>query len=395
MPDPLVPASTMDEQALQKEITRLNKIVNALMNRAERSSSAQGSDFGMFQTAVMLEDQVRKRTEELEAAVRENEKINRALQHAKAQMEIEIEERKNAQTSLEHEKEEQRVLIKKLEEAHNQLLQSEKLASIGQLAAGVAHEINNPIGFVNSNLGTLNNYVDDLLRIVDLYESGRHLLASDPELHRRIMDVCKKADIEFLREDIVKLITESIEGTTRVRRIVQDLRDFSRVDSADWQMADLHAGLESTLNVVSNEIKYKAEVLREFGTLPQVECRLSQINQVFMNMLVNAAQAIPERGTITLRSGCVEDKVWIAISDTGKGIPSELLNRIFDPFFTTKEVGKGTGLGLSVSYGIVDKHGGYIDVQSTPGQGSTFTIWLPVRRQKNADQITENMQPDA
>jgi two-component system NtrC family sensor kinase len=368
------------ERALRNEIVRLNKMVNALMNRAERSASMQGSDFSLFQTAVMLEGQVRNRTGELEAAVRENEKINRALQHAKAQMETEIEERKSAQAALEHEKEEQRILIKKLEEAHNQLLQSEKLASIGQLAAGVAHEINNPIGFVNSNLGTLKTYVGDLLQLIDAYEGAQHLLAADPVLQRRVEYARERADLGFLREDIGKLIVESIEGTARVSRIVQDLRDFSRIDSAEWQLADLHAGLESTLNVVWNEIKYKAEVIREFGTLPLVECRLSQLNQVFMNMLMNAVQSIPEHGTITLRSGCQGDMVWVSIADTGNGIPSALMNRIFDPFFTTKPVGKGTGLGLSVSYGIVDKHGGHIDVSSVPGQGTVFTIWLPVRR---------------
>ena len=370
MSETSVSAATQNEQALRDEIARLNKMVNALMNRAERSASVQGSDFGMFQTAVMLENQVRNRTEALEEAVRENEKINRALQH---------------------EKEEQRILIKKLEEAHNQLLQSEKLASIGQLAAGVAHEINNPIGFVNSNLGTLKTYVSDLLRIIDTYETGQHLLVVDAELHRRVKDACEKADLEYLREDIGKLIAESIDGTARVRRIVQDLRDFSRIDRAEWQWADLHAGLESTLNVVWNEIKYKADVVREFGTLPQVQCRPAQLNQVFMNVLVNAVQAIPEHGTITLRSGCADDKVWVSISDTGKGIPPELMTKIFDPFFTTKPVGKGTGLGLSVSYGIIDKHGGHIDVQSKPGQGTTFTIWLPVQRLVSEDPATDNM----
>lgn len=357
-------AATPSEQGLRHEIARLNKMVNALMDRAERSASVQGSDFGMFQTAIMLENQVHSRTKALEEALRDNEKINRALQH---------------------EKEEQRVLIKKLEEAHSQLLQSEKLASIGQLAAGVAHEINNPIGFVNSNLGTLKTYVDDLLNVIDTYESAQHLLVADPDLQRRIREANKKADLEYLREDIGNLIAESMDGTARVRRIVQDLRDFSRVDNAEWQLADLHAGVESTLNVVWNEIKYKADVVREFGPIPPVECRPAQLNQVFMNMLVNAVQAIPERGTITLRSGCSTDQVWISISDTGKGIPPELMTKIFDPFFTTKPVGKGTGLGLSVSYGIVDKHGGHIDVQSTPGQGTTFTIWLPIARAASVD----------
>lgn len=380
MNEPATP-SLSPEEALGAEIARLNKIVTALMNRAERSTSAQRSDFGMFQMAVMLEDQVRNRTAELEAALRENEKINRALQNAKAQMEVEIEERKAALVALEHEKEEQRILIKKLEEAHSQLLQSEKLASIGQLAAGVAHEINNPIGFVNSNLGTLKTYVDDLLQIIDTFRAGEHLLAADPALSARLEEVRRKADLDYLRDDIVILIAESIEGTTRVRRIVQDLRDFSRVDSAEWQWADLHAGLESTLNMVWNEIKYKADVVREFGALPMVECRPGQLNQVFMNMLVNAAQAINGKGVITLRSGCVDDHVWISISDTGNGIPEEMLTRIFDPFFTTKPVGKGTGLGLSVSYGIITKHGGRIEVQSEVGKGSTFKVWLPVRRE--------------
>jgi signal transduction histidine kinase len=380
MAEPVVPVAPSDETALRSEIVRLKKMVKALMDRAERSTSAQRSDFGMFQTAVLLEDQVRQRTAQLEAALRENEKVNRALLHAKEQMAFEIDERKSALVALEKEREEQRVLIKKLEEAHNQLLQSEKLASIGQLAAGVAHEINNPIGFVNSNLGTLKNYVDDLLQIIGLYESGRHLLAVDPALQGRIEAACGKADLDFLRDDIATLIAESIEGTARVRRIVQDLRDFSRVDSVEWQWADLHAGLESTLNVVMSEIRYKADVVRQFGTLPKVECMPAQLNQVFMNILVNATQSIAGHGTITLRSGCAGDQVWISIADTGKGIAPELMNRIFDPFFTTKPVGKGTGLGLSVSYGIVEKHGGRIEVESSPGQGATFTVWLPVKR---------------
>jgi two-component system NtrC family sensor kinase len=288
MPENVMPDAGPNERVLQAEVARLKKMVNALMNRAELNTSMHGSDFGMFQTAVMLEDQVHKRTGELEAALHENEKINRALQQ---------------------EKEEQRTLIKKLEAAHNQLLQSEKLASIGQLAAGVAHEINNPIGFVNSNLGSLKTYVNELLEVLDAYENCQHLLAADPALHQKIKEICAKVDLEYLREDVIKLISESIDGAARVRRIVQDLRDFSRIDSVEWQWADLHAGLESTLNVVCNEIKYKADVVREFGTLPLVECMPSQLNQVFLNLLVNAAQSIAEHGTITLRSGCVEENL--------------------------------------------------------------------------------------
>jgi two-component system NtrC family sensor kinase len=360
MADPVDANASPQEAALHREILRLNKMVTALMNRAERDMSAKVSDFGVFQSGVALENEVRERTQQLEAALRENERVNQALQS---------------------EKEEQRILILKLEEAHNQLLQSEKLASIGQLAAGVAHEINNPIGFVNSNLGTLKGYVDQLMGLIDdISTLLEPLLASDPAIRKNLEELQRKAELDFLREDIGSLITESIDGTTRVRRIVQDLRDFSRTGEVDMEWVDIHAGLESTLNVVSNEIKYKADVVRDYGTLPHIECRPSQINQVFMNLLVNAAQAIDQKGRITLKSGSCEDKVWVSVSDTGSGIPPEIMARIFDPFFTTKPIGKGTGLGLSVSYGIIEKHGGKIEVASQPGQGTTFTVWLPVRQ---------------
>lgn len=346
-----------DETELKAEIVRLNKIVTALMNRAEREAGARRSNFGLFQNAVTLENQVRRRTAELQTALRENERINR---------------------DLTREREEQRVLIKKLEDAHNQLLQAEKLASIGQLAAGVAHEVNNPIGFVNSNLGTLKQYIGDLFELIDAYEQ------LEPELPVTSREGLKalKARIElpFLREDLPSLITESIDGTARVRRIVQDLRDFSREGDADWHTVDVHAGLESTLKVVWSEIRYKAEIERDYGQLPEIYCLPSQLNQVFLNLLLNAAQAILEHGTITLRTRCQEDHVFISVSDTGVGIAPENLDRIFDPFFTTKPVGKGVGLGLSVTYGIVEKHGGRIEVESEPGKGSTFTIRLPVRQ---------------
>jgi len=362
MPDAIRPG---DEAALRAEIVRLNKVVTALMNRAERDMSARTSDFGMFQTAVTLERQVRERTRELEAALGENERINHALQR---------------------EKEEQRVLIDKLEDAHTQLLQSEKLASIGQLAAGVAHEINNPIGFVNSNLGTLKGYVATLLALIDTIPASLEpLLARDEAARDNLASLFRQADLEFIREDIPSLINESIDGTSRVRKIVQDLRDFSRTGDISLEWVDLHAGLESTLNVVGNEIRFKADIVREYGRLPKVQCRPSQINQVFMNLLLNAVQAIAEHGTITLRSGATEDRVWLAISDTGSGIPPEIRARIFDPFFTTKPVGKGTGLGLSLSYGIIEKHGGSIKVDSAPDQGSTFTIHLPVRQEAAED----------
>jgi two-component system, NtrC family, sensor kinase len=274
---------------------------------------------------------------------------------------------------------------KQLEEAQNQLLQSVKMASIGQLAAGVAHEINNPIGYVYSNLGTLDRYLKDLLSVLDAYEKAEVELSGNVPALAEVHAVKRKVDLSFLREDLQALMSESRDGITRVKQIVQNLKDFSRADVADeWQWADLHRGLDSTLNIVANEIKYKAEVAKEYGQLPDIECLPSQLNQVFMNLLVNAAHAIEERGVITLRSGKDLDQVWVEIADTGKGVPPENLNRIFDPFFTTKPAGKGTGLGLSLSYSIVQKHHGHIDVSSEVGKGTTFRVWLPIRQPESA-----------
>ena len=273
-----------------------------------------------------------------------------------------------------------RSVNKRLEDAQNQLLQSEKMASIGQLAAGVAHEINNPVGYINSNLGTLQKYIKDVFTMLDAYEQAEPLLATSPETLANIRGLRDKLDIAFLKEDLSALLSESQEGISRVKKIVQDLKDFSHVDEAEWQWVNIHNGLDSTLNIVWNEIKYKAEVIKEYGSLPDVECLASQLNQVFMNLLVNAAHAIEERGTITLRSGVEGEEVWVEIGDTGKGIPPENLNRIFDPFFTTKPVGKGTGLGLSLSYSIVQKHHGRIEVSSEVGKGTAFCICLPIKQ---------------
>ena len=192
-------------------------------------------------------------------------------------------------------------------------------------------------------------------------------------------------DFNYLKEDIPSLLKESQDGLARVTRIVQDLKDFSHVDESNWQQANLEQGMDSTLNVVANEIKYKAEVVKEYAGLPEVECMPSQLNQVFMNLLVNAAQAIDDKGIITVRTGSSGDEVWVEVEDTGKGIPSENLNRIFDPFFTTKPIGKGTGLGLSLSYGIVQKHHGRIEVKSEVGKGTTFRICVPKRHVEKSD----------
>ncbi len=267
---------------------------------------------------------------------------------------------------------------KRFEDAQSQLLQSEKMASIGLLAAGVAHEINNPVGYVHSNLGSLQKYTEDLFRVLHAYEAAEQLVEDNRISFENIHSIKKQVGTEFLETDIAELIKESLGGVRRVRDIVQNLKDFSHVDEAEWQVVDLHKGLDSTLKIAHNEIKYKATVIKEYSDIPPVECLASQLNQVFMNLLVNAAQAIETQGIITVRTGIKDDWVWIEVSDNGKGIPQENINRIFEPFFTTKPVGKGTGLGLSLSYGIIKKHGGRCEVHSEAGQGTTFKVWLPV-----------------
>jgi signal transduction histidine kinase len=253
------------------------------------------------------------------------------------------------------------------------------------LAAGVAHEINNPIGFISSNLGALGGYFSKLEEMLQAYGSAEQAIAS-PELAMNLKSLREQVELDFLVEDIPILIKESKDGIARVGQIVKDLKDFSRVDSSqEWQMANLQQGMDSTLNIVANEIKYKADVVKQYSPLPEVECLPSQINQVIMNLIVNAAQAIgPERGTITLRNGVEGDNVWIEVADNGSGIPPETLQKIFDPFFTTKPIGQGTGLGLSLSYGIVKKHNGEITVRSEVGVGTTFRVELPVRQMKLA-----------
>jgi signal transduction histidine kinase len=269
----------------------------------------------------------------------------------------------------------------RLQDAQEQLLQSEKMASIGQLAAGVAHEINNPIGYVHSNLGTLRDYARSIFSMLGAYENA---LSSDnaSDSRRRTLDELRqRLELDYVVQDLPALLDESREGIERVRKIVQDLKDFSRVgQSENFELTDLHRGLESTLNIVWNEIKYKAELSKNYGEMPPVECLPSQINQVFLNLLVNAGDAIGERGQIRINTGAESGEAWIEIADSGHGIAEEHLAKIFDPFFTTKPVGRGTGLGLSLSYSIVKKHGGRIEVQSKLGTGTCFRIVLPLRQ---------------
>ncbi|MDR7296242.1 signal transduction histidine kinase [Pelomonas aquatica] len=293
----------------------------------------------------------------LEEAVRER---TREITQAMQTLQAEIGERKHLQ---------------------GQLVQAEKLASIGQLAAGVAHEINNPIGYIFSNFGTLEGYLAKLFEMLSAYERAEPGV-NPPEVAGQLRDLREQVELQFLKEDIPELMRESKQGIARVRQIVQDLKDFSRVDSAqDFEWANLHRGIDSTLNIVASEIKYKADVVKEYGDIPDIECLPSQLNQVVMNLVVNAAHAMGDaHGRIVIRTGTEGDQVWLEVADDGSGIPPDTLTRIFEPFFTTKPVGKGTGLGLSLSYGIVQKHQGRIEVDSVVGRGTTFRVTLPIRR---------------
>lgn len=264
-----------------------------------------------------------------------------------------------------------------LKMAQAQMLQREKMASIGQLAAGVAHEINNPIGFVTSNLRTLGKYIQ---RLCDYIERLEKVLVDSPDW-AEIKAERKKIKLDFLLEDCSDLIDESLDGSERVRKIVQNLKTFSRVDQAEEQSSDLNECLESTIAIVWNEIKYKAKLEKNFAELPTLRCNPQELTQVFTNILVNAAQAIEKDGLIKVGSSFDGENIIITIEDNGCGIEEDNLTRIFEPFFTTKDVGKGTGLGMSISYEIVKKHGGDLQVQSTVGKGTSFTLKLPVNRE--------------
>jgi len=316
----------------------------------------------------------------LDEAMEQNNCITE-LNHDLELAKVELEEKKS---TLEKEHEELEKTLLELGNTQGQLLQSEKMASIGQLAAGVAHEINNPIGFISSNVGTLGEYLEGLMDLSIKYDNGCKAVCSGNKdmaaFHRELEELKEEIDYDFIVEDAKKVVGETMEGTERLSKIVKDLKEFSHIDKDEKKYyADINHWIESTLNIVWNELKYKAEMKKEYGGIPEVECYPHQLSQVFMNLLVNASQAIEDKGEIGIRTYAKGDRVFIEISDTGKGMPKEVMNRIFEPFYTTKPVGKGTGLGLSVSYGIVEKHSGRMTVESQEGKGTTFTVELPVK----------------
>jgi two-component system NtrC family sensor kinase len=269
----------------------------------------------------------------------------------------------------------------KLERLQAQIVHSEKMASLGQLAAGIAHELNNPVGFIYGNMDLLIRYVADLTKLLRFYDQ-----ADLPEaIANPAASIKDQIHYQTLMEDLESVITDSRDGAERIRDIVQNLRTFSRLDEAEFTQTDVHEGINSTIRLLSRYFRAdNIKLCRDFGVLPPIEAFSSQLNQVWMNLLVNAAQAVSKKGgTVKITTRVLKDSfVAVSISDNGEGIAPEYLNRIFDPFFTTKPVGEGTGLGLSISFGIIKRHNGTIEVRSRPNEGTAFLVTLPIRPKK-------------
>jgi two-component system NtrC family sensor kinase len=253
------------------------------------------------------------------------------------------------------------------------------MASIGLLAAGVAHEINNPLGFINSNLSSLERYLKKIREYISLQANLLQQTAAADQLEQ-LNEKRRQLKLDLILDDASDLIEESLDGARRVQRIVLDLKSFSRVDKGDEQLIDLNDCLETTINIAWNELKYKAGIEKDYGELELLYCLPQQLNQVFLNILINAVHAIEKQGKIRIKTWQQDKMQYVAISDDGCGMPAEVCEQIFEPFFTTKKMGQGTGLGLSISCDVIKKHGGEIRVTSEVGKGSTFTVCLPCRK---------------
>ncbi|MFK0730121.1 MAG: response regulator [Gloeotrichia echinulata GP01] len=319
----------------------------------------------------------------LQKEIAERTAAQAALHKLTEELEIRVAERTKELSQALHE----------VEQTQLKLVQGEKLATLGQLVAGVAHEINNPVNFIYANIHHASNYIQQLLELIQLYQT--QVLDSQPEIQEKSREI----DLEFLREDLPKVLSSMEVGCERISEIVKSLRNFSRYDEAEVKFVDIHEGIDSTLMIIDHRLKKKynyppIEIIKEYGKLPLVECYAGKMNQVFMNILSNAIDALEEAMEASVLSPAIlHPKIWIytevlgservaiRIADNGLGIPEEVQKRLFDPFFTTKPAGKGTGLGMSISYQIViEKHGGLLWCVSSPGKGAEFIIEIPIKR---------------